>query len=159
MTLQPYPHDNGLTNGWEELGAGAPTLIALAQLCAEAVHRRDTTEVALSPEANAILFAAKTRGVIEVKGIHTAFEAPDRFLAVYIELDEQRTIVFRNREAPEITIRFFEGFRQLCQAGLVMHHLYHDFSLSARGFEAARAVREEDVAEAMKHAREFGLHE
>lgn len=159
MTLPPYPRDEGLPTGWEEMGAGAPTLIGLARLCADAIHRGAAADMELSPEALAILYAARDRGVIEVKGDHNAFEAPDRFLAIYVELDEQRTVVFRNRAEPEITIRFFNGFRQLCQAGLVMHHLYHDFSLTTAGFQRAQTITADDVAEPMTHAREFGLHD
>lgn len=158
MTLEPYPQDHGLSIGWTELGEGAPTLIAFAQLAADAM-RRPPAEEKLSPEARAILYAAKNRGVIEVKSVNTAFEAPSRFLAVYIELDEERTLVFRNRLQPEITVRFLDGFKQLCQAGLVMHHLYREFSLSSSGFQRAGLIQEEEVADQLSQGQEFGLHD
>ena len=67
--------------------------------------------------------------------MNDAFSAPARFLAVRVELDEEQWLVFRSREDPAVTIRFLDGFRELCAAGLVMHHLYRDFSLTRAGFE------------------------
>ncbi|MCA9223281.1 MAG: hypothetical protein KDA71_23355 [Planctomycetales bacterium] len=145
-----------LPGSWQELGEGAPTLIALAHLCAVAMTREKPLDIELSPEARAILVAARDRGVIEVKGMNQAFEAPERFLAVQIELDEQRMLTFRNREFPEITIRFFNGFRQLCQTGLVMHHLYRDFSLTQAGYELARTIDREEVESLLAQGMEFG---
>lgn len=160
--LEPYPKDDRIADNWDAMGHGAPTLMALAKLCAEAIGRAEppTPEQLqqLPEEAKAILFAARTRGVIEVKGVNTAFEAPSRFLAIYVDPDEERSLVFRSRSEPKITIRFFDAFRELCQLGLVMHHLYHDFSLTTIGFEYAETLTEDEVAEAMQHATEFGLH-
>lgn len=146
---------------WEALGEGAPTLVALSSICARAiVHPPDEVFASeLSGEARAILFAARERGVIEVRGVSTAFEAPARMLAIYIEEDEHRTIAFRDREKPEVTLRFFEGFCQLCRAGLVLHHLHRDFSLSQRGFAVARGVERAEVAALLELATEFGLHD
>jgi hypothetical protein len=156
--LQPFfPRDGNLPGSWEELGEGAPTLIALARLCSEALVRGTGSTRSLSKEAEAILFAARHRGVIEVRGVNDAFEAPDRFLAVRVELDAQRTLTFRNREEPQVTIRFFDAFRQLCEAGFVMHHLYRDFSLSQAGFERAQQIRESDVRQYLAQGYEFGL--
>lgn len=150
-----------LQGGWEALGEGAPTLVALAQLCAQAIIEgpRPVDQLELSAEARAILFAARERGVIEIRGVHTAFEAPARHLAVYVEEDAERTIAFRSPERPEVTVRFFEGFCQLCRQGLVMHHLFRDFSLSRAGFEAAGRIQREEVAEMLAQATEFGLHD
>lgn len=149
-----------LQASWEALGEGAPTLAALAAICARAIVKpvKDSVEP-LSREAQAILFAAKDRGVIEVRGVRTAFEAPARLLAVYVELDEHRTIAFRNREVPEVTVRFFEGLCQLCRAGLVLHHLHRDFSLSQAGFERAMQIEQAEVEALLAEATEFGLHD
>lgn len=145
---------------WEALGEGAPTLAALAAVCAGAIVSPTGQSVeSLRDEARAILFAAKDRGVIEVRGVRTAFEGPARLLAVYVELDEHRTIAFRNREAPEVTVRFFEGFCQLCRAGLVLHHLHRDFSLSHAGFEKAGQIEKREVERLLAEATEFGLHD
>jgi hypothetical protein len=146
---------------WEALGEGAPTLVALAALCARSIVD-PPPQIALdelSGEARTVLFAARDRGVIEVRGVSTAFEAPARMLAVYVEEDQHRTIAFRDRQSPETTLRFFEGFCQLCRAGLVLHHLHRDFSLTSRGFALARQVRREQIAELLELATEFGLHD
>lgn len=145
---------------WDALGEGSPTLAALAAVCARAIVSPAEPQVdALSGEAKAILFAAKDRGVIEVRGVRTAFEAPARLLAVYVELDEHRTIAFRNREVPEVTVRFFEGLCQLCRAGLVLHHLHRDFSLSQSGFVVAQQIDRDAVEGLLAEATEFGLHD
>lgn len=150
-----------MASSWEALGEGAPTLSALAAVCARAivVPPAEIELQQLSGEACAILFAARDRGVIEVRGVSTAFEAPARMLAIYIEEDDQRTIAFRDRERPEVTLRFFEGFCELCRNGLILHHLHRDFSLTKRGFELARQIERDQVAELLDLATEFGLHD
>jgi hypothetical protein len=154
------PVDHYLASSWEALGNGAPVLVALAQLSAEAVvHPCDVDLEKLQPEAKAILYAARDRGVIEIKGSHIAFEAPARLLAVYIEVDDTQTLTFRDPEKPEVTVRFLEGFRELCSKGLAMHHIHRDFSLTARGFEIARAIERKEVQAWLAQGREFGLHE
>ena len=102
--------------------------------------------VAVSEEARAILYLARRRGAIEIKGVNHAFESSERFLAVCVELDLDRTFILKRRDDPELTVRFLDGFRQLCASGLVMHHLFRDFSLTRRGFEVARSIRREDGA-------------
>lgn len=160
MNLPESPdYLNSLQGGWEALGNGAPTLVALAQLCARALIEGPPEENQLSVEAKAILYAARNRGVIEVRGVNTAFEATARLLAVYIEEDEHRTIAFRNREQPQVTVRFFEAFCELCRNGLVLHHLYRDFSLTDRGFAVATQIDQQEVAAALGQATEFGLHD
>ncbi len=159
--LQPL--DNYLSGSWDALGAGAPVLVALSQLCSNAMVGLDAAnEMAadqLSPEAKAILVAARNRGVIEIKAVNTAFEAPSRMLAVYIELDETQTIAFRDPNEPEVTVRFLEGFRVLCKNGLVMHHTHRDFSLTSRGFELARTISKQEVQPWLDKGTEFGLHD
>ncbi len=154
------PVDHYLTGSWEALGSGAPVLVALAQLTSQAMIDQPVVELEqLLPEAKAILFAALHRGMIEIKGSHTAFEAPARMLAVYIELNETQTIGFRDPGDPEVTVRFLEGFRQLCAAGLVMHHTHRDFSLTTRGFALARTLVQKDIQTWLDQGREFGLHD
>lgn len=157
------PVDNYLSGSWEALGAGAPVLVALAQLCCQAMVERSSPKMVsaegLLPEAKAILFAARQRGVVEVRGVNTAFDPAARLLAVYVELDESQTIAFRDPESPEITVLFLEGFHQLCELGLVMHHLHRDFSLSAQGFEVARTISQQEVQLWLDKGSEFGLHD
>ena len=159
--LQPL--DNYLSGSWDALGAGAPVLVALSQLCSNAMVDLDAASpfdiAQLSPEAKAILVASRNRGVIEVKAVNAAFEAPSRMLAIYVELDETQTIAFRDRNEPEVTVRFLEGFRVLCQKGLVMHHIHRDFSLTSRGFEIARTISKQEVQPWLDKGTEFGLHD
>lgn len=131
---------------WDELGAGVPTIIAYARLCSESLACGRIGEVdALSHEALAILYAARRRGAIEVKGVNSAFDSSERFLAVCVELDSERQLILKRRDDPELTIRFLDGFRQLCADGLVMHHIYHDFSLTSAGFNVGRSINAETV--------------
>lgn len=131
---------------WEELGEGAPTLIALARLCSEALatNRRLPLDE-LGVEARAILYAARRRGAIEIKAVNNAFDFAERMLAVCIELDAERQLVCRQRENPELVVCFLDGFRQLCTSGLVLHHLFREFSLSRTGFEVARSIPRHEV--------------
>ncbi len=159
--LQPL--DNYLTGSWDALGAGAPVLVALSQLCSNAMVNLSTTKPVeteeLSSESKAILVAARDRGVIELKAVNAAFEAPSRMLAVYIELDESQTIAFRDPQNPEVTVLFLEGFRVLCEKGLVMHHIHRDFSLTSRGFQLARTISKQEVQPWLDKGTEFGLHD
>lgn len=144
MRFQGYPNDDPLAGSWDELGVGAPSIVALAMLASQAMARdvefssdsgpSAAADFALTAEARAILVASLPRGLMEVKAINSAFETPDRLLAVHTELEPERWRVFRDRADPHYTIRCFEGFRQLCATGLVMHQLYREFSLSHRGF-------------------------
>ena len=158
--LQPV--DSYLSGSWEALGAGAPVLVALSQLSSQAMADCGSlipASAELLPEARAILFAAKDRGMIELKAQNAAFEAPSRMIAVYVEMDETQTIAFRDPLKPETTVKFLEGFRQLCSMGLVMHHIYRDFSLTSKGFELARQLVKEEVQPWLDKGTEFGLHE
>lgn len=162
------PIDNYLHGSWEALGEGAPLLVALAQLCSERwalrkglaeVNDAQKTLLALSPEARAILYSARERGIIEIRAVNSAFDAAARLLAVYVELSDERTVAFRDSKQPEVTVRFMDGFRQLCDAGLVMHHIFRDFSLAPQGLEVARVVQRQDVQPWLDQATEFGLHD
>ena len=140
---------------WQELGHGAPTLAGLARVCSLSMATGGDKSVALSIEAKTILFAARKSAVIEVKGADRAFDAPGRMLAVYVEIDPDHTLIFRSRENPAFTIRFLAGFRELCMAGLVMHHIYQEFSLTREGLEAAAMVSEGEVTALMSLATEL----
>ncbi|MCE9526352.1 MAG: hypothetical protein K8R36_09895 [Planctomycetales bacterium] len=144
---------------WQELGQGAPTLAGLARVCSLSMATGGDKSQPLSPEARAILFASRQRAMIEVKGANRAFDAPGRMLAVYIETEPDRTLIFRSRENPAITIRFLAGFRELCVAGLVMHHIYQEFSLTRAGLELAATIPAAEVEPLLGLATELGLHE
>jgi len=145
MTLRPYLDDRQLSKDWEALGNGVSTIAALAMLCSKALAGQAEAQDSLSVEAKAILFVAKDCGLIEIKGTYSAFERSERLLAVHVEQSAETGIVFRSRRDPRFTIRCLEGFRQLCAAGLVMHHLYGEFSLTERGYKAAAAITPNEV--------------
>jgi hypothetical protein len=144
---------------WLELGQGAPTLAGLARVASLATASGGDKTIELSREARCILYAARNRGVLEVKGSNRAFDAPGRMLAVYIETDPERTLIFRSRDNPAFTIRFLAGFRELCSAGLAMHHIYTEFSLTREGLDLAQTVPAEEVQDLLALATEFGLLE
>jgi hypothetical protein len=143
---QVYTEDGRYLALWQELGSGAPTVIAFAQLCSHALAaNRQAPVEELIEEARAILYAARRRGTIEIKGVNHAFESSERFLTVSVELDQDRQLYLKRHDDPELTVRFLDGFRQLCASGLVMHHLFHEFSLTRAGFELARTLRRQDL--------------
>jgi hypothetical protein len=144
---------------WQELGQGAPTLAGLARVCSLSMATGGDKGLKLSPEARAILFAARKRAMIEVKGANRAFDAPGRMLAVYVEMEPDRTLIFRSRENPIVTIRFLAGFRELCAAGLVMHHIYQEFSLTREGLELAITIPEGEIEGLISLGTELGLYE
>ena len=159
MLFQAYPNDDPLARCWEELGVGAPSIVALATLASQALARDldSPSMLELSAEARAILVASLPRGLLEVKAINTAFETPERLLAVHAEIEPERWRVFRDREDPQFTVRCFDGFRQLCAAGLVMHQLYREFSLSHRGYLHARELSvDADVQRVLDRMIELG---
>ena len=130
---------------WKELTFSVPTLAALAELAAMRLVNCSTADYELSSEALAILSVTRERGIIELKSNNTEFESSQRMLAVYAEKTTDTHVMFRSREEPEITVRFLEGFRELCDAGMVMHQVAGEFSLTVRGFEKAKAINADDV--------------
>ena len=141
-----YSRDSQQMVLWQELGTGAPTLMGFARLCSEALAaNRQAAADELSEEARAILYAARRRGAIEIKGTDTAFDSSERLLAVCIELEADRQLILRRAGQPELTMRFLDGFRQLCASGLIMHHLFREFSLTRAGFELARTIARDQV--------------
>lgn len=159
--LQPYivNKNDRWAETWQELGEGAPSLAGFARLCSLSIAGQGNPERPLSLEAKAILLVARQRGMIEVKGSNRAFDAPARMLAVHVETTSQQWVTFRNRDRPEITIRFLAGFRDLCEAGLVMHHIYNDFSLTREGFEVAHTIERSEVEAVLRDGAEEGTWE
>jgi hypothetical protein len=154
------PVDNYLHGSWEALGQGAPLLVALAQLCSERWSQGAAVPLEeLSPTARAILYAARGRGVIEIRAVNSAFDAAARLLAVYVEVDEEHTLVFRDQRKPEVTLQFLDGFRELCTRGLIIHHIHRDFSLAPVAFDLARSIAAADVQALLDQATEYGLHD
>ncbi len=52
--------DGPLAASWNDMGFGAPTLIALAQLCSRVIATGQAATDSLSPEAKSILYAARS---------------------------------------------------------------------------------------------------
>lgn len=134
-----------ITAQWEHLEQGAPTIIGFAHLCALAMSETSPVDPdSLSQEAKTILVAAAQRGTIDIRADRDAFDSSERFLAVCVEYELEKRLLFLQKENPEQTIRFLDGFRQLCQAGLIIHHLQKDFSLSAAGFTLTKELASSD---------------
>lgn len=130
---------------WQDLGYGAPTIIGFANLCSLAIAQPAVEDElvsagGLSDEAKTILVAAANRGTIDVRADRESFNSAERFLAICVEYELDQRLLFLQKDDPEQTIRFLEGFRQLCQSGLVIHHLQRDFSLSAAGYKMAKSL-------------------
>lgn len=125
---------------WSDMGLGAPTLIGLAQLCSRALLTGAPLPEDLMPEAQAILFTAAHRGMLEVKPSNTAYESASRLLTVFVEIDDETRVRFRHPRDVRQNVRFLEGFRQLCAGGLVFHHLFHEFTLTEAGFHLAATI-------------------
>ena len=98
----------------------------------------------LSPEAKVILFTAGKRGILGNPGEQSAYN-PRRLLTVIVELDAEVRVRFRDPGNIEQNVRFLEGFRQLCAHGLVMHQLYHEFTLTAAGFQRATTICPDEI--------------
>jgi hypothetical protein len=103
------------------------------------------------------LAAARERGAFELRTLPAEFDSSDRLLAVSVELPGQRRLVFKQSGNARQTLRFLDGFKELCQQGLVLHQLQKEFSLTARGFAAAEALASEDYAAELAFARELDL--
>lgn len=141
---------------WDDLSDGAATILGLARICSRAISQLDPPEMELSLESKAILFAAKSRGVIEILGKKNAFDSVDRFVSVHVEYEPDHFLAFKQKEDPEQTIRFVEGFRRLCFGGYVMHQMLREFSLTIKGFEFARTLSEEELKPKLGFAVESG---
>ena len=149
MLLRNLGGDNQkFATQWQDLDQGAPTIIGFANLCSLAIAQATDAEAIsadeLTDEAKTILVAAATRGTIDIRANRDSFDSAERFLAVCVEYELDRRLLFLDKEDPEQTVRFLEGFGQLCRNGLIIHHLQRDFSLSATGFKLARTLNRDD---------------
>jgi hypothetical protein len=152
VTLPPFLGNDGSGDAWTDLVNAVPTISALARLCGQQLGAaaRSAQERELSAEAQAILVTACKRGLLEIKGTNKEFESPQRLLAVYVEKDNDSHVMFRSRSEPEITIRFLDGFCELCRAGLVIHQCAAEFSLTRHGFQVGRELDEAAIAETLE---------
>ena len=123
-----------------ELNDGLPTILALARLCGRAISGEILAVQHLSESAKAILALGSKRGVYEIRGNTDGFESADRFLAVCVEVESDQRLIFRDKSNPRNTMKFLEGFRQLCQSGLVLHQTQKEFSLTDNGFDLAESL-------------------
>lgn len=155
MSLPRHAEEPAPLLTWADVASGAPSIIGFAALASRAIANNGPPPVALSLEAQALLFAARERGSLEIKAVKNAYDSSQRLLAVHVELGPERSLAFRSRTSPQFTISMLDGFRQLCAAGLVMHHLAHDFSLTQAGLRAAADVSAEAVAPLLAQAVEL----
>ena len=139
---------------WQELSEGTATIVGLATLCNLAMTGTADPPEELNDFAKAILVAARDRGIMEIRGSKEAFDSTERLLGVCVELSQDEWLMFKRKADPEQTIQFLDGFRQLCLAGLVMHHMMRDFSLTAQGFAAAKELKREDFQKQLAFAVE-----
>ena len=147
---------------WEELGEGAPTIIGFANLCSLAMCDDKMPPVSargelISDHARALLAMAAVRGVFEIRNNREGFDSTERFLAVCVEEETDVWQLFRQKNDPETTVQFLEGFRQLCRFGLTIHHLQREFSLTAAGFEVARTIDKIEYSSFLDFAQQVQL--
>jgi hypothetical protein len=145
-----------LATSWVDMGQGAPTIIALAQLCGRVLVQGPALVEELSPEAKVILFAAARRGMLEIRGTNAAYESAARLLTVHVERDADSRVQFRAPGNIEQNVRFLDGFRQLCAHGYVLHHLYHEFTLTPAGFARAKTVQFDEIEPFLEFQQECG---
>ena len=158
MNLPPFiASATGQANLWKDLIHSVPALAALAQLASDRLVVSAPADYELSPEARTILSITRNRGVIELKSNNTEFESSQRMLAVYVERTAESHVMFRSRTEPEITVRFLEGFRQLCDAGLVMHQVGGEFSLTTRGYDTAKGINPAECSDLEAEGTELEL--
>ena len=152
MTLPPYLGTvAGSAGAWDDLTASVPTIVAMAQLCANRLVEPPETTPELGDQAKAILVSAQDQGVIEIKGNNSEFESSKRMIAVYVEIDSNSQLMFRGK-TPEITIQFLDAFRELCSAGIIIHHVGGEFSLNTNGYALARGINRDNVKEILDQA-------
>lgn len=129
------------------VGEGYPTIAAMAMLCANAISDppAEASIDDLSAEAQTLLVTAKHRGTFEIRATKVSFDSTERFLAICVETEPDVFLMFRQKAQPRQTVRFLEGFAELCRYGLMIHHLQKDFSLSTRGYQWADSIDENDI--------------
>ncbi len=149
-------------SAWNDLDSGAPTISAFAELCRQALITPpddvdpDQLVDGLLPEAVAILVACGKRGTVDIRACKDDFDSVQRFLAVCVEPEPDRRILFLQKDKPRQTVAFLEGFSQLCRMGLMLHHLGRDFSFSKSGFSLSKRVAA-DHSEKVKKLVGFGV--
>ena len=157
--MLPRSHNSGEQNSnhsWQDLGYGAPTIMGFATLCSRAITNRSQCDLdELCGEAKAILVAAADRGTMDIRASREPFDSSERLMAICVEFELDRRLLFLRKDDPQQTVRFLEGFRQLCESGLVLHHLQKDFSLSATGFEIAKQLNRADHESLLSFAVEI----
>ena len=131
------------------VGEGYPTIAALAMLCANAISDppEDVDVDQLSAEAKTLLVTAQQRGTFEIRATKVSFDSTERFLAICVETEPEMFLMFRRKAQPRQTVKFFEGFAELCRHGLMIHHLQKDFSLSSKGYQLAESLKASDFEE------------
>jgi hypothetical protein len=142
---------------WNDVVLGAPSIIGFAALCGRAIAAPCPVE--LTPIAKAIVYAARDRASLEIKATRNAYNSSQRMLAVHVETAPERWLVFRSRLDPKFTLSALDGFRQLCAAGLVMHHHGHDFSLTHQGLMAGTVIENSEVEGLLAQTVEIDLAE
>lgn len=144
------PRIPNLTGAWDALGISVPTISAYAYLCAHTLFDRTSMPASvvlesLTGPAKTVLFLAKETGAIELKVTPRAFRPSERFLALYIHVTEDESIVFQDPSDLRVAIEFLGAFRELCVTGLCIHQLHGEFSLNQKGFELANTIRQQEV--------------
>lgn len=140
-----------LGGAWEALGMAVPTISAFAYLCTRALlnasDHDSRQDESLSLGAKTILFLARVRGAIEVKVSPRAFRPSERFLALHISThsDDDESVVLQDPNELRVAVEFLDAFGELCRAGLCMHQLHGEFSLTHRGFNVAQRVLREEI--------------
>lgn len=159
MTLPRHAEELTTILSWNDVLSGAPSVLGFAALASRAIALNIDVGGELVLEAQAILFAARERGSIEIKATKNAYDSSQRLLAVHVELAPERILAFRSRANPQFTLAMLDGFRQLCGTGLVMHHLGHEFSLTHRGFTRAADIPSDAVAHLLQQAAELDFQD
>lgn len=147
-------NDHSGSSTLAELNDGLPTIGALARLCGRAISGETTPIEKLSEEAKSILALGKQRGTFEIRCNKDAFESSQRFLAVCVELTDDKYLTLLDKSNPRVTLKFLDAFRELCQSGLIMHHTQRDFSLTHSGFDAADEFDPSQFSELTDFAQE-----
>ena len=143
----------------QELADGIPTVAGLAMLCSRSLDKvrpensqGESAMPELWREALVILIAARERGMIELRGQSDSFDSSQRLIAVAVERDQDTRIIFRRKSDPAWTMSYVEGFRQLCQQGLVVHQFGREFVLSGPGFRFGRSLNAAEFADELQLA-------
>ncbi len=154
MLLRNLGSDDGSGDLAKQLSGGIPTIAGFAMLCGRFIAGQVQPPKEISDEAKAILAVAAERGMLEIRVSREAFDSLERLTAVCVEVDEDRRLLFKQKSNPKQTLRFLEGFRELCQSGCVMHHSHVDFSLTVAGFELAESLDRNEFQSLIDFAQE-----